>query len=292
MVGPTFKTWGDHPAIKEPVPQCDAGWWARRLRQWPDANLMKRVATAAVAIPIVILLIVFSPDWLFTFITGLVGAVAVEEFLSLAEKKGIARPGRWILAPAALVTFAFAGTPGRVLAALVSVVLLLMTTTIFTGPLETALARVSMGLGGILYCSVTLGFLLMIPRDLILILLAIIWIGDTAAYYGGRAFGRHLLAPKVSPKKTIEGAIAGLLGAVAAGIIGGSVLTAEPLLLLAGMSAATAIAGQLGDLAESVLKRSAGVKDSSSILPGHGGILDRLDSLFFAAPVFYWFFSK
>ena len=147
-----------------------------------------------------------------------------------------------------------------------------------------------MGIGSVGYCSLTLGFLAMMPRELILVLFAIIWIGDSAAYYGGSALGRHPLAPKVSPKKTVEGAIAGLVGSIVAGIIGASFL-GEPWLCLAAVSAITAVAGQFGDLAESVLKRSAGVKDSSSILPGHGGILDRLDSLFFAAPVFYWFFK-
>jgi phosphatidate cytidylyltransferase len=127
------------------------------------------------------------------------------------------------------------------------------------------------------------------PRERILLLLVIIWVGDTAAYYGGRAMGRHLLAPKVSPKKTIEGAIAGLVGSVIAGVAG-AIWLHVPVSGLIWISAATAIAGQVGDLAESVLKRSAGVKDSSSIIPGHGGILDRLDSLFFAAPIFYWLF--
>jgi phosphatidate cytidylyltransferase len=148
-----------------------------------------------------------------------------------------------------------------------------------------------MGLAAIVYCSVTLGFLVILPRESIFVLFAIIWAGDVAAYYGGRAFGRHALAPKVSPKKTVEGAVAGLIASIAAGIFAGVWLWGESWITFAGISAATAVAGQLGDLAESVLKRSAGVKDSSSILPGHGGILDRLDSLFFAAPVFYWFFS-
>jgi phosphatidate cytidylyltransferase len=103
--------------------------------------------------------------------------------------------------------------------------------------------------------------------------------------------GRHLLAPKISPKKTVEGGIAGLAGSVAAGVLLSYWLLAVPWAPAALISGCTAIAGQVGDLAESALKRSAGVKDSSSILPGHGGILDRLDSLFFAAPVFYWFFN-
>ena len=125
-------------------------------------------------------------------------------------------------------------------------------------------------------------------RQAVLMLFAIIWVGDSAGYYGGRAFGKHLLAPRVSPKKTVEGAVAGLLGSIFVGVIAGKWVLPEDWMNLIVLSAVTAIAGQIGDLAESTLKRSAGVKDSSSILPGHGGILDRLDSLFFAAPVFYW----
>jgi phosphatidate cytidylyltransferase len=143
-------------------------------------------------------------------------------------------------------------------------------------------------MSSIVYCALTLGFLILIPRAWIILLFAIIWVGDSAAYYGGRALGKHLLAPQVSPKKTVEGAVAGLAGSVVAGLIGGVLVLHEPWARIAAISALTAVAGQIGDLAESVLKRSAGVKDSSSILPGHGGILDRLDSMLFAAPIFYW----
>jgi phosphatidate cytidylyltransferase len=251
---------------------------------------MKRVLTAAVAIPFVVFITVFSPDWLFALCIGLVCALAVDEFLSLAERKGIGRPGRWFLVPSALVAICFLGGANWVVTAFAFSALTLMTAMIFSERIETVLGRVGMGLAGVAYCSLTLGFIIMMPREQVLLLFAIIWIGDSAAFYVGRALGRHSLAAKVSPKKTIEGAAAGLIGSVVAGVVGAFFL-GEPWLQVAGISAATAIAGQVGDLAESVLKRSAGVKDSSSILPGHGGILDRLDSLFFAAPVFYWFFN-
>jgi phosphatidate cytidylyltransferase len=251
---------------------------------------MKRVLTAAIAIPLVVLITVFSPDWLFAFVIGLVCALAVDEFLSLADKKGLGRPGRWFLAPSALVAISFLGGESWVVTAFALSAITLMTMMIFSEPIDRVLGRVGMGLAGVAYCSLTLGFLIMMPRELVLLLFGIIWIGDSVAYYVGRVLGRHALAPKVSPKKTIEGAAAGFIGSVVAGIIG-AFLLGEPWLRVAGVSAATAIAGQVGDLAESVLKRSAGVKDSSSILPGHGGILDRLDSLFFAAPIFYWFFN-
>jgi phosphatidate cytidylyltransferase len=252
---------------------------------------MKRVLTAVVAIPVVVLLTLFSPDWLFAVVTGLIAALAVDEFLALAGQKRIGRPGRWFLVPAALVTTSFVGGAGWVVSTLAFAAIALMTVTIFSTPLETAFGRVGMGLAGVTYCAVTLGFLVWMPRPWILLLLFIIWIGDTAAYYCGRAFGRHLLAPAVSPKKTVEGAVAGFLGSVIAGIVIGVWYLQQPWLSLLLISGVTAIAGQIGDLAESVLKRSVGVKDSSSILPGHGGILDRLDSLFFATPVFYWFFN-
>jgi phosphatidate cytidylyltransferase len=152
------------------------------------------------------------------------------------------------------------------------------------------MVRAAAGLTALVYCGFLLGFLVPLPRDLILLLFVIVWVGDSAAYYGGRAFGRHPLAPKISPKKTVEGAIAGLMGSIVAGAIAGVVFLGEPWLSIVVISGVTGVVGQIGDLAESALKRSAGVKDSSSILPGHGGILDRLDSLFFAAPVFFWLF--
>ncbi|HLH32309.1 MAG TPA: phosphatidate cytidylyltransferase [Terriglobia bacterium] len=249
---------------------------------------MKRIITAAIAIPVVLLITIYSPDWLFAAVIGLVSAAAADEFLSLGERKGIGRPRRWFLALPALVAISFLFGSDWIVGSLVGAALLLMSAAVFSGNIEKGLGTVVVGLSGLLYCSGTLGFLIRMPRPWILLLFAIIWVGDTAAYYGGRALGRHLLAPIVSPKKTVEGAIAGLAGSVVVGAVCGVWFLHQPLLNMIGISAATAIVGQIGDLAESVLKRSAGVKDSSSILPGHGGILDRLDSLFFATPIFYW----
>jgi len=125
---------------------------------------------------------------------------------------------------------------------------------------------------------------------MVIVLLGILWIGDTAALYGGRFMGRHLLAPSLSPRKTVEGAFAGLIASIVAGVILGVWLTDEGSGSLIVASIISASAGQLGDLAESALKRSAGVKDSSSLLPGHGGMLDRIDALLFAAPIL-WFYT-
>jgi phosphatidate cytidylyltransferase len=249
---------------------------------------MKRFLTAAVALPAVVLITVFSSDWFFAAFISAASVLAVDEFLSLAAIREIGRPGRWFLVPAAFVTLSFLAGPGAPITALAAATIILMASTVFSPATESALGRAGIGIGAVVYCSLSLGFLLMLPREAILVLLAIVWVGDAAAYYAGRAFGRHRLAPRVSPNKTIEGAVAGLIGSLGAGVLGGAWLLRQSMVDLVGFSIATALAGQLGDLAESVLKRSAGAKDSSSILPGHGGILDRLDSLFFAAPVFYW----
>jgi phosphatidate cytidylyltransferase len=126
------------------------------------------------------------------------------------------------------------------------------------------------------------------PR-LLLFALVIIWASDTVAYFVGRAIGKHPFAPDLSPKKTWEGAIAGLLGSLLVAVIFAKWLpaTLPQLLLMAGIGN---VAGQIGDLLESAYKRSAGVKDSGGLLPGHGGMLDRIDALILAIPVvwYYW----
>jgi phosphatidate cytidylyltransferase len=249
---------------------------------------MARILTAAVAIPLVLIITIYAPNWLFAAVVGLAAAAAAEEFLSLGQKKGIGRPQRWFLIAPILVPIFFLYGSDWIIGSVVVSALLLMTAAVFAGSIEQAMGTVAVGVSSVVYCALTLGFLILIPREWILVLFAIIWVGDTAAYYGGRALGRHLLAPQVSPKKTVEGAVTGLAGSVIAGAVGGAWVLHEPLTNVIVIAAVTAIAGQIGDLAESVLKRSAGVKDSSSILPGHGGILDRLDSLLFATPIFYW----
>lgn len=117
-----------------------------------------------------------------------------------------------------------------------------------------------------------------------LLLLVPLWIGDSLAYFVGRKFGRHLLAPSISPKKTVEGALANLIGCIGGGA-GFSTLMGMPLWIGLVVGALAGVLGQAGDLFESALKRSSGLKDSGALLPGHGGLLDRIDSLLFAAPV-------
>jgi CDP-diglyceride synthetase len=118
----------------------------------------------------------------------------------------------------------------------------------------------------------------------VLLCLVPLWIGDTLAIFVGRAFGKHLLAPKISPKKTVEGGVANLVGCIA-GAIGIAYLIHQPMLVGALTGVATGVLGQAGDLLESAMKRAADVKDSGNLLPGHGGLLDRIDSILLSAPV-------
>jgi phosphatidate cytidylyltransferase len=127
-------------------------------------------------------------------------------------------------------------------------------------------------------------------REAVLLLIGTVAVSDTAQYYTGRAFGRHPLAPRRSPKKTIEGAIGGFIVApIALVLAGGAWLPGISPLRLALMGVLLVAAGMTGDLFESMLKRAAAMKDSGDLIPGHGGVLDRIDSLLFAAPIFYFF---
>lgn len=157
-------------------------------------------------------------------------------------------------------------------------------------PIDAAARRLFAGWAGVLYVVLPLSLaidLARAPVPWLLHLLIVVWAGDTAAYFGGRALGRHPLHPTVSPKKTVEGAIGGLVGSVAGSLVGALALglAFEPLSLgLLGLVAG--FVGQVGDLAESLVKRATGFKDSGRILPGHGGMLDRIDGVIFAIPIY------
>jgi phosphatidate cytidylyltransferase len=154
------------------------------------------------------------------------------------------------------------------------------------------IARAAAAVAGAVYVGAPLGLLVAIHAragwTVTLLVIATVVVSDSAQYYSGRAFGRRPLAPVVSPKKTIEGALGGLVAAALFMALAGSrVLAGEAPVPLAVLGLAMAAVGICGDLFESSLKRRAGLKDSSSLIPGHGGVLDRIDALLFAAPLFY-----
>ena len=266
---------------------------------------MKRVLTALVLAPLVLTLVFLGPKWLITVIVAGVAMLAAWEFLALTEPRGAKPPRFAVLIAIGCLFFGNHEWPEETgtLFGLLSIGLLVYCT--FRSPVERALADVTASVFALFYLGLTLLTVPMLHEtangpSLLAFLFLTVWAGDTAAMYVGRALGRHKMSPTLSPNKTWEGSIGSVLGSLAvAGILlglanffsqWGSVLSYSDgawwyWLILA---AVVDIAAQVGDLAESALKRSAGVKDSGKILPGHGGILDRIDALLLAAPVLWY----
>ena len=274
---------------------------------------MKRILTATVLIFVVFALIFFGKLWMITLAAALVAELAAYEYLKLAAAGAEANgthlriPIWWMAIGTALafvVTLPNFPVDGQ-LPVLSGITLLLFAWNAFREPLVQVLPDTAQGLFGLIWIAypLTLIPLLWMQEDgpaLVVFLMVCVWSGDIAALYIGRAFGRHKLAPTISPGKTWEGSIASILGSLVAAALliwVGDTLTArgnmvlhitEPVWQTLTLAAVLNIAAQLGDLLESAVKRGAGVKDSGTMLPGHGGILDRIDALLVAAPVL-WF---
>jgi phosphatidate cytidylyltransferase len=267
---------------------------------------MKRIITALILIPLVLLLVFLGPKWLITMAVAAVAAMAAWEYLGLAEKTG-ANPPRIAVLLAILALFAGSSSwPDQTVAILGILSLSLLVYCTFSRPVEQMLADSATSIFGLLYTGFTL---IAIPAlieqtngpSLVVFLLCVVWAGDIAALYVGRAWGRHKLAPALSPNKTWEGAAASVAGGllVTGGLLGLAHLFVtqwdrvwlsypEDVWYWLTLAVVVNVAAQVGDLAESALKRSAGVKDSGCLLPGHGGVLDRIDALLVAAPVLWY----
>jgi phosphatidate cytidylyltransferase len=252
-----------------------------------------RVLSGAVLFVVAVAVVWFSPPVLFFAVAELLLLLAFAEYLTLARTSGLPVPAVPAGAAAMLACAAFAAPSLPIDVVLLSAFVALgaLSLTLWRGGHD-GLALVSASLFPSLYLGLPFGAMIAIrgregAAGLFLLMLTVI-VSDTAQYYSGRAFGRRLLAPAISPKKTIEGAVGGLLlGGVTLAVAGAWWLPAVPLVLRATLGVAVVALGVAGDLFESMLKRSAGVKDSSSLIPGHGGVLDRIDALLFAAPVYY-----
>jgi phosphatidate cytidylyltransferase len=256
---------------------------------------MSRVLSALVLLPIVLAIVWFGPWWATLMLALLVLTLAHGEYVHLVERSDQPLPRVWMLASSLAVCAAF-GMPGAALApSLLAAFVVLGAAAVAAGsPAEDVARRVGVSTFPVLYLGLPLGALAAVRSDFgppaLLALLFTVMLSDTAQYYGGRRFGRALLAPTISPKKTREGAASGFLaGALGLAVLGWLWLPAIPLPLLVLVGATVVALGIVGDLFESLLKRSANLKDSSGLIPGHGGMLDRIDSLLFAAPVFYVF---
>ncbi|MFH1006705.1 MAG: phosphatidate cytidylyltransferase [Candidatus Latescibacterota bacterium] len=261
------------------------------------SNLWKRIFVGVAAIPLILLAAAKGGVLFLLFVAVVIGIGALELF-SLERAKG-ARPNRTLGVLGAWgLSWAFCFGGGHsVMLVLIGTVVLVLAAELARKDAGSPIANVSGTLLGVLYLGLSGGALLLIREGtgtfsygeagrLVMLLFGMLWAMDTAAYFVGRRFGRHKLFPRVSPKKSVEGAIGGLIGSLAVAFV--AACTVTPFLPMGhhlALGAIVGVAGQVGDLAESQLKRDAGVKDSSTLLPGHGGILDRFDSLFFAGPL-------
>lgn len=247
---------------------------------------------------VVLLIVIFGtlwllPPWATVVLTAAAAWLAAHELCRIAAHVGIAASSLLAGASAALVSVAFAVSAEAVVIVLLAASLAAGAVTLASGPPGPALIGRAAVLGmAPLYVGLPLGVIGWVswvhgPAATTWLLLMVA-VSDSAQYYSGRAFGRHKLAPTVSPSKTIEGAVGGVVIATAVGALTApSVVSGLTIAGAVGLTLAIVLAGIIGDLFESLLKRSAGVKDSSQLIPGHGGILDRIDSHLFAAPVFY-----
>jgi phosphatidate cytidylyltransferase len=259
---------------------------------------LKRWLTAIIAIPILIYLIGFGPRVLFYLLLSVVSCLCLHEFFRLTSPKLPLLPR----AVAFVLCFSFValfseGLLLPVFAVLCFAVILCLSFYLFSDPdLRKQVVQDTGTVAlGVLYIGLPLSLLVLmdrVPRGnmWIFFLLTVIFLGDTMALYCGRLLGKHKLYVSVSPGKTWEGAVGGFAGSVAGGVFFSQVLDLHgSVWTVAVLSGVLSIAGQVGDLAESMIKRNCGVKDSGAILPGHGGFLDRVDALLFAIPVLYVF---
>ncbi|MEP7272924.1 MAG: phosphatidate cytidylyltransferase [Acidobacteriota bacterium] len=264
---------------------------------------MARVLTAVVLLPILFAAIWLGGPVYFSALAALGIVLGLVEYYSLTQKVG-ARSGYvlGLAATAALVAAFYTGRNeliGPILAALV--IIELISQLLGNRDLPSTLTGSAATVFGVLYVGLLGGYIIalrviedprpQIPEKLLTLFFIVVFAGDTGAYYTGRLIGRHRLAPRISPAKTVEGAIGGLLGNLLAAFVAHLTFFPElPLKHIAPLSLAMGVGGILGDLCESMLKRGAQTKDASQLIPGHGGLLDRLDSMLFNAPLLYFYY--
>ena len=291
--------------------------------------MLKRIATAVVLIPVVLLLILRAPIPVLAIVAGIIALLTIHEFLKLTESYGV-KPLRILTYIFTVIFFVLLalnfGNDKPLLSTAVFVYcvgfaaalapFIFLTRAMNNQDLSSGYPAAAASVFAFTYVALPMGMLVQLRQQwagafYLLYLLLVVWSGDIFAYFVGKSIGRHLMAPRISPKKTWEGAAASVVASVAVGCL--LFHYAEPLssaMLRAGLiqrrdglfgleqpgmvpvvllTLVLNVAAQLGDLVESLIKRGAGVKDSGAILPGHGGMLDRIDALLFAAPVLWYY---
>jgi phosphatidate cytidylyltransferase len=286
----------------------------------------KRVVTAAVLIPFAVGIVLWGSTALLALVVALVMMLALFEYFALGEAIGHRAYRFWTASCALLLIFVqwyattwasdnltesalrykqafrlFGGAPGLPETFFLFVLGIAVLTLWTRRPLVEALPAAGISSSGLLLVAFPLSYAVRLHSvpvrgpQLLLFAMVIIWVGDSAAYFVGRSMGKYKLAPHLSPNKTWEGTVASFLGSLIVAFVFARFMSVPPIMTvplphLLGMAAVGNVAGQVGDLLESAYKRSAGIKDSGSILPGHGGVLDRIDALVLAIPVvwYYW----
>jgi phosphatidate cytidylyltransferase len=258
-------------------------------------DLPRRILSTAVLLPVFVWILLGAPAWVFTLMVVTVGMLANWEFTRMFERAGVPVLRDAGLIWGGLVTLAFV-RPDRAGAAFAVVVIGLLVASLDRGSAGPARwQRVAVTLLGVCYVNWLLGHtisLRALPDGVhwVLLLVWVTWLGETAAYAVGSLIGRHKLAPRISPGKTVEGAVAQLVASLLAALTAGGWLF--PALVLRDaivVGLLLGVLGQVGDLVESALKRSVGTKDTGQVIPGHGGILDRIDGLLFNAPALFYY---
>jgi phosphatidate cytidylyltransferase len=267
-----------------------------------QTTMLPRILSAIVLIPLTLAVVFLAPPDVYLASLGIVGSLCLYEYFGLMKKMGVrGQPwfgyaGFWML----LVGFRLTWIPTATL----NVVLILAAFLAAMWRKDSMRDRVlgmMVNLLGIFYLALCLfpafavrfRFGEHLGLEWTITLFAVIWAGDTAALFAGKRFGRTPFAPRLSPKKTNEGAAAGLLAGIGVAVLLQQLLFTDlPLAHTMAISLLAGLFGQLGDLAESMLKRAAEAKESSNLIPGHGGVLDRIDSLLFAFPVVYVYLQQ
>jgi len=261
-------------------------------------GLKERTSTAAVLLLIILAVVQWAPRLIFFLFLQIIIVAAVMEFFGLARRRQAGPQTGLGLLLAILISLSFLW-PKQLplaLALVISFLIFSLYFVIYTNSIEKVVifpAAAALTFLAPLYISLPLNFFYWLRVEygpkIIYFLLAVIFLGDTGAYLIGQKFGQHRLVPMASPKKTVEGAIAGLLWATAAALLFRWLFWPSlALLAAAALGLITHAVAQIADPFESLFKRAAGVKDSSPLLPGHGGFLDRVDSLLLATPVYYF----
>jgi phosphatidate cytidylyltransferase len=262
--------------------------------------VLKRLLSALVLLPVFVLIVVKAPAFLFNVLVVAFCARALWELLRMLEQGGHPVQRRLGLLTGVALTASFGASRMLDPLLLPALVLTLAAGAILAAPIwqrgGPSVQSAAATLLAVVYIGWLLGYGILLhhtsPRgdELVLFLVGVTWVGETAAYLVGSTLGRHQLAPVVSPRKTVEGAVAQVVASIATGVaLGAWLLPGCGVATVAAAGGLLGIVGQVGDLTESVMKRTVGVKDTAALIPGHGGVLDRIDSLLFNLPAFYYF---